>query len=268
VALERKWRGNVEHYGGRVKLLTLTPPGEDVLPFGDEWRTIEGEQHRTVEWVYREVWNATAQDRASRLFEAAQRAADRWVQRLGWSGPLPRQIGNVRAEQRRGVWHFHYLLPFESEIERMWARTVHRFMDQAWRRDQERWPGEADRRLLVERELVTGEGTRGFYGFGFVNGGRQQGRTAELAAKYMARNAAGYMARNLAGTGRHYVSARLVRETGLTMRALRACNWLYVRRKLIEAGELVDDVVPSYWTPEWSATVLAVWALVAAPGAP
>ena len=35
---------------------------------------------------------------------------------------------------------------------------------------------------------------------------------------------------------RHYVSARLVRETGVTMRALRACNWLYVRRKLIAAG--------------------------------
>jgi hypothetical protein len=46
----------------------------------------------------------------------------------------------------------------------------------------------------------------------------------------MARNAAGYMARNVAGVGRHYVSARLVRDTGVTMRALRACNWLYVRR--------------------------------------
>jgi hypothetical protein len=59
-------------------------------------------------------------------------------------------------------------------------------------------------------------------------GGTQ--RLAGRAAWYMARNAAGYMARNVAGVGRHYVSARLVRDTGVTMRALRACNWLYVRR--------------------------------------
>jgi hypothetical protein len=70
------------------------------------------------------------------------------------------------------------------------------------------------------------------------------------AAPIMAKNAAGYMARNVAGNGRHYVSARLVRETGVTMRALRACNWLYVRRKLISAGELDDEWIPGHWTAE------------------
>jgi hypothetical protein len=35
------------------------------------------------------------------------------------------------------------------------------------------------------------------------------------------------MARNVAGVGRHYVSARLVGGTGVTMRTLRACNSLY-----------------------------------------
>ena len=83
----------------------------------------------------------------------------------------------------------------------------------------------------------------------------------------MARNAAGYMARNVAGLGRHYVSARLTRETGVTMRALRACNWLWVRQRLIAAGELEDGWVPGYWSAEWSAEVLRVWALVA-PRAP
>jgi hypothetical protein len=76
------------------------------------------------------------------------------------------------------------------------------------------------------------------------------------------RNAAGYMARNVAGVGRHYVSARLVKETGVTMRALQACNWLYVRRKLIAAGELEDDLIPSHWSPEWIAQVLSVQAIV------
>lgn len=267
VALDRKWRCNVEYYGGRVKLLTLTPPGEDLLPFGDEVREIAGEEVRLVEWIYRELWNATAQGRASRLLEAAQVAADRWVKKLGWSGELPRQLGNVRAEQKRGVWHFHYLLPYETPIEREWSRVVHRYVDRAWRRDRERWPDERQRRLLIEREFQ-GHVTPGFYGFGFVNGGRKQGQHAATASRYMARNAAGYAASNAAGRGRHYVSSRLTRETGITMRALRACNWLYVRRRLIDQGELVDDVVPGYWSAEWAATVLRVEARVRAAAGP
>jgi hypothetical protein len=52
------------------------------------------------------------------------------------------------------------------------------------------------------------------------------------------------------------------------MRALRACNWLHVRRLLIERGELADDVVPSYWTPEWAAEVLRVEAVVTSRSGP
>jgi hypothetical protein len=268
VALERKWSANVRHYAGAVKLVTLTPPGLDLLPLGDETRVVSGETVELVEWIYRETWNATAQARASRLMEAAQRAADRWVRRCGWQGELPRQIGNVRAEQKRGVWHFHYLLPHESEIERVWSKTVHRFLDQAWKSDQRRWPDEVERRALIWREYAGEGGTRGFYGFGFVHGGKAAGRSRTAAAGYMARNAAGYMASNVAGLGRHYVSSRLTRETAVTMRALRAVNWLYVRRKLIAAGELYDAVVPGYWSPEWRELVLRVEALVAAPAAP
>lgn len=268
VALERKWRHNVEHYNGAVKLLTLTPPGQDDLPWGDETRAILGERVQLVEYIYREAWNVTAQARASRLFEAAQRSADRWARRLGWRGELPRQVGNVRAEQKRGVWHFHYLLPYETDIERAWSRQVHRFMDKAWRRDQERWPDAKTRRAMVWAEYIGEKPTRGFYGFGFVNGGKPQGRSREKAAGYMARNAAGYMARNVAGIGRHYVSARLVRETGVTMRALRSCNWLFVRRRMIDAGELEDDWIPSYWDAARVAEVMRVWSLVAAPSAP
>jgi hypothetical protein len=104
---------------------------------------------------------------------------------------------------------------------------------------------------------------RGLYGFGFVDRKtRRHSASNRKAARYMAKNAAGYMACNVAGVGRHYVSARLVRETGVTMRALRACNWLYVRRKLIGSGELEDGWIPTHWTPEWTAHVLAVLARV------
>lgn len=270
LALTRKYEVNVAHYGGRVKLLTLTPPGEDLLPFGDETRKLSmTEEHRLVEHIYRELWNYSAQARATRLYEAAQRAADRWVRRQ-WGGKLPRQLGNVRAEQKRGVWHFHYLLPYETEVERVWSKTIERFMDRAWRRELERWPDEAERRRLVEREYLTGEITRGFYGFGFIHGGNPQAKTRDKAARYMARNAAGYMASNVtvAGQSRHYVSSRLTRETGVTMRALRSVNWLYVRRKLIDAGELDDSVVPTHWSPDYADHVLRVEALISAHGPP
>lgn len=262
LATDRKFSANVAAYGGKVMLVTLTPPGEDMLPFGDETRKISGEDVPQVEWCYREQWNWSAQRRASRLFEAAQRAADRFVKRQ-WGGELPRQIGNVKAEQKRGVWHFHYLLPCESPVEAAWSRVVVQYMDRAWRRDQERWPDEADRRRMVEMEYLTGEVVRGFYGFGYVGRGKVQGRKSETAAKYMARNAAGYMAGNAAGLGRHYVSTRLTRQTGVTMRALRSVNWLHVRRRMVKQGELTE-VIPSYWTPEWTARVLEVESLVTA----
>lgn len=267
LALDRKFRANVAAYGGRVMLLTLTPPGEDLCPFGDEVRKIAGEDVLQVEWPYREPWNFTAQARASRLFEAAQRAADRWVRRLYGGKVLPRQIGNVKALQLRGVWHFHWTLPYETVVEREWSRTVKRYMDQAWRREKVRWPDEAERRAMILNEYLTGETVRGFYGFGFVHGGKQQGRTSDGAARYMARNAAGYMAQNVAGIGRHYVSTRLTSQTGVTMRALRSVNWLYVRRRMVKAGELTE-VIPSYWTPEWTARVLEVEALVTSGHSP
>lgn len=263
VALDRKYRLNIGHYGGRTKLLTLTPPGTDLLEWGDQTRTINGEESVLVAWEDRTVWNWSAQARASRLMEAAQRHADRFLRRsLGFTGTLPRQLGNVRAEQKRGVWHFHFLLPYESKIEQQWSRAVHRFMDRAWRRDQERWPDVDERRQLIWREYC-GEVTRGFYGFGFVNGGNPAGKSSDKSAKYMARNAAGYMGRNAAGQGRHYVSSRLTRETGVTMKTLRACNWLYVRRKLIDSGELVDSWLPSHWSEAWATEVLRVWDSVA-----
>jgi hypothetical protein len=263
IALDRKWRHNVGQYGGKVLLLTLTPPGLDLLPFGDE-RAASGKE--LVEWIYRETWNATAQRRASRLFEAAQRAADRWVRKL-WGGELPRQIGNVRALQERGVYHFHYVLPFETGVEREWSRTVVRYMNNAWRTDQRRWPDEQQRRDLIFREYA-GEPTRGFYGFGFVKRGNPAGKTSETAAVYMSRNAAGYMASNAYGRSSHYVSSRLTSASGVTMRALRACNWLYVRRKLIAKGELDDDWIPSHWSDEHRERVLTVWAMIQPARAP
>ncbi len=112
-----------------------------------------------------------------------------------------------------------------------------------------------DRWAALEREYVSGEVTEGLYGFGFVHPGKVRGGSSAKAARYLARNAAGYLGEN-AALGRHYVSAKLVRETGATMRALRSCNYLHVRIR-----EGMDPVVPEWWSAERRAEVLRVFAL-------
>lgn len=253
LSLERKFRHNVGAYSGEVMLVTLTAPGQDVLPWGDDGFV--------EELPYRLVWNATAQARASRLYEAGQKAADRWLLRQGYKGPLPRQICGVRADQKRGVFHFHWLLPAGSPLEAQWSRIVFSFMDRAWRRDIQRWPTVAERWELLWGEFA-GTVTPGFYGFGFAHKGRKRGAGA---ASYMARNAAGYMATNASGRSRHYVSTRLTRQTGVTMRNLRSCNWLFVRQGMIRRGELREDEwIPWSWDADRRAEVVRVWALVQA----
>jgi hypothetical protein len=155
-----------------------------------------------------------------------------------------------------------------SEVERAWSRCIRAYFEKAWKQELERWSTEERWQMLWDE--YTGKAPpRGFYGFGFVD--RKTGRHSASSAKagrYMARNAAGYMAKNVAGIGRHYVSVRLTRETGVTMRALRACNWLYVRRKLIAAGELHDQLIPTHWSSEWTDHVLAVMARIDARRGP
>jgi hypothetical protein len=263
LALQRKYELNVDHYGGGVGVLTITAPGAELLPWDVDRCVVVG-PHRCdgragckVEWIYAHVWNATAQARMSRLWEAATRAADRWIERQ-WGVKLkPVQVGNVRVPQQRGVHHFHYATPQKTEMERVWSRLVRKYVEAARRRELAEFSPE-QRWSAIELEYRTGQVTRGVYGFGFNHPGRS-GQTSEKAARYMARNAAGYLSANALGGGRHYLSSRLTRETGVTMAALRSCNYLYVRRKL---GE--DAIVPLWWSDEKRASVLSVWALVEA----
>jgi len=269
LALQRKFEINVQAYGAALALLTLTALGSDLLPWDCEQdHKHDGREGCRVEWIYALVWNATAQKRASRLFEAAQRSADRFLMRAYGldKQQLPRQIGNVgKVLQERGVFHFHWLMPNGSELERIWSRHVRRFMQQALKREQALGPEYVWRAL--EREFHTGEVTKGVYGFGFSHPGRRR-RSGHEAARYMARNAAGYVAGQ--GGGRHYVSTRLTRITGATMRPLKDLNYLYVRRRLIDAGELVDELYPFHWSEDRRLTALRVQGLVAGlqPSAP
>lgn len=264
LALQRKFELNFDERAGEaIGLLTISAPGEDLLPWDTDECTIEGphkcsgEVGCRVEWIYAHVWNSTAQARMSRLWEAATRSADRWIRRQ-WGGELPVQLANVRAMQKRGVAHWHYGTPQGSEIEREWSRHVRRFIEAAWRREvalgaEVRW-------AALELEWRTGEVTPGLYGFGFSHPGR--GGAGGKVARYLSRNAACYLAANGVGS-RAYVSSRLTQATGVTMRALRGCNWLYVRR-----SEGLTPWIPSWWSEDHAGRVLRVWCLLEAAHAP
>lgn len=273
MALQRKWKANVEHYGGPVAVGTLTAPGADLLPWDTDMCThppgekCSGKKGCVVEWIYREYYNRTFAARRSRLHEAAQRAADRAVRRMGYEGKLPRNIGAASGPQRRGMLHAHVMTRQGRGIEAAWSRVYWKYVRSVCKREAETMTPE-ERWVAIEREYVTGEITRGVYGFGFEHRGHV-GSSPAKAHRYLARNAAGYMAGNAAGWNTwHYVSTELTRQTGATMVALRACNWLHVRRKLIADGELEDGWIPGHWSPEWSEHVLRVFALVTAPNAP
>ena len=272
VALDRKWALNVEWLAAQVAVGTLTAPGADLLPWDTDLCThplgekCSGKKGCAVEWIYLEYYNRTFAARRSRLHEAAQKAADRAVRRMGYGGRLPRNVGAASGPQRRGALHAHVMVRKGAGVEAQWSRIYWGYIESVCKREaklpaDQRW-------AAIEREYVTGEITPGVYGFGFEHRGGI-GRSARKGARYMARNAAGYMASNASGWSTwHYISTEITQATGVTMRVLRSCNWLHVRRKLIDSGDLIDTWIPSYWSAEWTCAVMRVWALVAAPAAP
>lgn len=245
----RKLLDNLIAYGGSVRIVTLTGPGDDVLP-----RLSDGR----VEGDIAEQFNVTASRRARRLFQAASKAADRYIALMGYKGKPPRSLGVVWAPQRRGVWHVHWALPNESPADKLWSRTLVRFMDKAWRVEAARYSS-GERRLLLELEAgyvanIGGQYARyrppkSFYGWGFVDRKDPTAGMTAKAAHYLASNAAGYMGRNVASgvtlKGRKvrlYVTSRLTTETGVTIRNLRRLRHLYVRQR---QGE--TPLIPAHW---------------------
>jgi hypothetical protein len=259
LALDRKLRLNVEAFGRPVVLVHVTAPGADLLPWADDGESVEP--------LYASIWNKTAPARFSRMMEAAQAEGDRAMRRLGHRGQLPRRVASVKAPQRRGVLHWHLALPFGTALEKVWTLKVIEFLKECKESDERLIPDPKDRFSVLFEEYCERRITRGFYGFGFMKVTYPGGNDARKAAGYLSKNAAGYMANNVVEKGSHYVSRRLTQVTGVTMRALRSCNYLYVRSRMIAAGELSDGLIPSHWSPEYVAEVARVWSLVA-PNAP
>jgi hypothetical protein len=236
----RKFLDNIRAHG-RVVLISVTGPGDDVLPRVNGY----------VVGTYAYGWNLTASARYARLWKAATLSANRLVRSQGYKGRPITRVAVVWALQKRGVWHVHEALPFATPVERAWSRQVGRFIDNVRKREQrmdgrERW-------TLLELERRFGQPLKGFYGFGFVDTNPlRHGATGAayadgaIAAAYLARNIAGYLSENIAAesaVGRRllsYVSRRLTTTTGVTIRNLRRARFIYV---------CLRDSLP---LPDWS----------------
>lgn len=235
----RKYLANLREFGGRFVVVAVTAPGVDVLPWDRERCLIEGPHKCTgtvgcrVVGDVAEEWNADANDRYQRMWKAATIAADRWVRRVhGSHVKLPRRVACAWSPQRRGVWHVHEALPYETHVERQWSRVVVEYVDR--KASSYGW-GNLDRNPL-----------------------REGGRAADRAASYLAFNASAYLSENanertLPGRQlRSYVARRLTMKTGVTIRNLRRVRYLYV---------CIRQSLP---LPEWSPAELElVWSLIA-----
>jgi hypothetical protein len=105
---------NVEAYGGPVVLVTITGPGDDRLPRGEDGRVLVGP---------REGWNRSAPDRWRKLHRAAAERARRKHGRfslVAWSWEY----------QRRGVLHKHVILGVATARELAAAHTYVQALDE------------------------------------------------------------------------------------------------------------------------------------------
>jgi hypothetical protein len=174
-------------------------------------------------------------------------------------------VARAWAPQKRGVWHVHLALPAETEIERVWSRTLVRFVDAAQRDERKRLRGD-ERHLLLDLEFWLEAVTRNFYGWGFIDRkparrlGSARGELGALkAARYLAQNVARYLGQNTAEGAedatrlpgravRSHVSIRLTRATGVTMRNLRRVRYLHVcLAQSLELPDWPDDVLEVVW---------------------
>jgi hypothetical protein len=150
---------NLRAYEGKAVMYTLTPPGQDVLPF-DRTRCshppavpCSGIRGCVVEEAARVEWNETCQERLSRLYETVQMAVKRQV------GVRANLLANGKEAQKRGPVHVHFVLGVETALELRAAKAFRRHLERLSQKPR--------------------------YGFGHVNGKFVKPKPAREAAAYL-----------------------------------------------------------------------------------
>ena len=205
---------NLIAYGGKAVMYTLTPPGADVLPWDrarcshDPRLPCSGERGCVIQARARKRWNATCQQRLSRLYETVQQAVRREV------GERANVLAVGKEAQKRGAVHAHYVLGVESASELRAGKSFRRHLERL---------SQAPR-----------------YSFGHVHGKFVKPKPAREAAAYLSSyflGGRGHKAKlTEAVLNRElprlplYVSRRLTAVTKTTMRNKRRQRHLHVCR--------------------------------------
>lgn len=218
VVVFRNW----ESYDGQVQLVTLTAPGEELLPWDRDHCTHDddvecsGGRGCRVQREHAWLWNTLAPKRWTKL----HRRVSQWVRRK-W-GPHLEILGYVWQYQKRGALHLHVVVGLRTPIAR---HCAHKYQE---------------RLAEVAHE----------YGFGFVDRKWSSARGQRVAAYLTSYLLKGHGERaQVQETVLHtdapgrlvYVSRQLTTRTHVTMRAQRRRRHLFVIRRRVEAGELWID---------------------------
>ncbi len=200
---ERVMRTNLEDYAGAVRMVAITAPGSDALPWACERdHRHSGSQGCRVEEQAATEWAATLTQRWKELREDARLAT------LRGTGLKPTLLLRVWEPQKRGVPHLHVVLGVRTEAEKIAA---------------ERFRQELDARAA-------------YHGFGFV-----QRHVHETGPRQAARYLVGYLLgrSKRKGTIREniahprmprsliWLTPNLTRSTLCTMRRLRYARWYF-----------------------------------------
>lgn len=232
-------------------MLTLTAPGVDAGLVWDRARcshsadvACSGPRGCRVDPVVGALWNDASRKYWRELNRVCKQHADRELRRLGAESFKGHILAYQWELQARGLWHLHFVVGVETPHEAAWANLYVQAM----------------RRLAPT------------YLFGYVDAKPlKRPRPAEFCAGYIAKyltkrkeDGAFGAAETVLTAGRTlltYVSLRLTRETGVTMRALREARLLWAYREgfmpiprrtvaaLVLASQLLDFQTPTSRAP-------------------
>lgn len=189
---------------GCVAIVTITAPGQDVLPFYSGTRL--------VRYGDRKAWNDSAPERWSKLHAGAARVVRRRAKDLGVKWRL---LVKTWEFQKRGVLHLHLLVPAWSPQQ---LELGNLYVEELVKRAERAGFGFVDRGKLVNggrresaRELSPVEPHRAaaYVASYFASGGAGKGGIQEVAK---AQGVPGAIV---------YVTPVLTQKTGVTMRTLK-----------------------------------------------
>jgi hypothetical protein len=236
----KDWRvvlfANLKHVGCPVMFSAVTPPGQDRLPYDGRHCSHLGPHRHSGKLGCRidsdalAQWSADISRRWKRLHNAARNAVKR---KHGRCLPL---LLRAWEPQKRGAAHMHPVFAVATPQD---VRLGAAYFEELGRLASQHGFGFVGRKRGVSRHVMAGERAAAYLSSYFVRG---KGEKATLSEN--ARNP--HLPRMLI-----WLTPRVTRETGITMRSRRRCRQLWA----VRLGLLSP--------PQWSGVELARTILVA-----